>query len=106
MCRKSMKELQDQIIGRIDLSKHLSERRIMELIDEQVMAESKRQYLDMALREKLRKDVFHAVRQLGILQELIEDQEITEIMVNGIYGILWRAWKLENWGFNLTRQKN
>ena len=42
MCRKSMKELQDQIIGRIDLSKHLSERRIMELIDEQVMAESKR----------------------------------------------------------------
>ena len=99
MCRKSMKELQDQIIGRIDLSKHLSERRIMELIDEQVMAESKRQYLDMALREKLRKDVFHAVRQLGILQELIEDQEITEIMVNGIYGIfVERHGKLEKLG--------
>ena len=99
MCRKSMKDLQDQIIGRIDLSKHLSERRIMELIDEQVMAESKRQYLDMALREKLRKDVFHAVRQLGILQELIEDQEITEIMVNGIYGIfVERHGKLEKLG--------
>ena len=99
MCRKSMKELQDQSIGRIDLSKHLSERRIMELIDEQVMADSKRQYLDMALREKLRKDVFHAVRQLGILQELIEDQEITEIMVNGIYGIfVERHGKLEKLG--------
>lgn len=87
MCKCTMKELQDRIIGRMDLSKHLSEKEVKELIDEQVMLESKKQYLDMAVRERLRKDIFHAVRQLGILQELIEDQEITEIMVNGTSGI-------------------
>lgn len=87
MCKCTMKELQDRIIGRMDLSKHLSEKEVKELIDEQVMVESKKQYLDMAVRERLRKDIFHAVRQLGILQELIEDQEITEIMVNGTSGI-------------------
>lgn len=87
MCKSTMKELQDRIIGRMDLSKHLSEKEVKELIDEQVMLESKKQYLDMVVRERLRKDIFHAVRQLGILQELIEDQEITEIMVNGTSGI-------------------
>lgn len=87
VCRKNLKELQDLIIGRMDLSKHLSEKEIRDLIDDQVMVESKRQYLDMAVREQLRKDIFHAIRQLGILQELIEDQEITEIMVNGTDGI-------------------
>lgn len=86
-CKSTIKELQDRIISRMDLSKHLSEKEIRELIDEQVMLESKKQYLDMAVREQLRKDIFHAVRQLGILQELIEDQEITEIMVNGTSGI-------------------
>lgn len=86
-CKSTMKELQDRIIGRMDLSKHLSEKEVRELIDEQVMLESKKQYLNMAVREQLRKDIFHAVRQLGILQELIEDQEITEIMVNGTSGI-------------------
>lgn len=87
MCKNTMKELQERVISRMDLSKHLSEKEIRELIDEQVMVESKKQYLDLAVREQLRKDIFHAVRQLGILQELIEDQEITEIMVNGTSGI-------------------
>lgn len=81
------KTIQELIIERIDLSKHLSEEEIRELIDEQIRAESKRQYLDISIREQLRKDIFHSVRQLGILQKLIEDPEITEIMVNGTSGI-------------------
>lgn len=81
------KTLQELIIERIDLSRHLSEEEVRELIDEQIRAESKRQYLDIGVREQLRKDIFHSVRQLGILQKLIEDPEITEIMVNGTSGI-------------------
>ena len=38
-------------------------------------------------REQLRREIFHSIRQLGILQELIENPEITEIMVNGTEGI-------------------
>lgn len=79
--------LQEEIIARLDLSKHMSEEEIRELIDEQIKQESKRQYLDVASREQLRKDIFHAIRQLGLLQELIENPEITEIMVNGTNGI-------------------
>lgn len=81
------KTLQEMIIEKIDLSRHLSEEEVRELIDEQIQAESKRQYLDVSIREQLRKEIFQSVRQLGILQKLIEDPEITEIMVNGTNGV-------------------
>lgn len=81
------KALQELIVDRIDLSRHLSEEEIRELIDKQIQIESKRKYMDIGVREQLRKDIFHSIRQLGILQKLIEDPEITEIMVNGVSGI-------------------
>ncbi len=80
-------DLQESIMGKLDLSKQMTEDEIWELIDEQIMMESKKRYLEIAAREQLRKEIFHCVRQLGILQELIENPDITEIMVNGTQGI-------------------
>jgi pilus assembly protein CpaF len=37
----------------------------------------------MQEKHRLRKDIFNAIRKLDILQELIENPEITEIMING-----------------------
>lgn len=37
----------------------------------------------MAKKMKLRKDVFDSIRGYGILQDLLEDPQITDIMVNG-----------------------
>lgn len=79
--------LLETMISRMDLSKQMTEEEIWELIDEQIRQESKKQSIDVYVREQLRKNIFHAIRQLGILQELIEDPEITEIMVNGTAGI-------------------
>ena len=59
----------------------------MEMIDEQIQQESKKRYLEISVRERFRKEIFHSIRQLGILQELIENPQITEIMVNGTQGI-------------------
>lgn len=79
--------LQELILNRLDLSRQLSEEEIKDMIDEQIRLESKRHSLEVAAREALRKEVFRSIRQLGILQELIEDPAITEIMVNGTRGI-------------------
>lgn len=79
--------LQEIIIGRLDLSREMTEEEIRELIDEQIRQESKKRSLEVTAREKLRREIFHSIRQLGILQGLIENPEITEIMVNGIDGI-------------------
>ncbi len=79
--------IQKAILDRLDLTKRMSEEEIRELIDEQIRQESKKKSLELNVREQLRKDIFHSVRQLGLLQELIENPEITEIMVNGTSGI-------------------
>ena len=81
------KSLQEIIIGRLDLSREMTEEEIRELIDEQIRQESKKRNLEVMAIEQLRREIFHSISQLGILQELIENPEITEIMVNGTEGI-------------------
>ena len=87
MDKKENLKLQESIMERIDLSCQMSEEEVRERIDEQIKKESKKRCLEVTARERLRKEIFHSIRQLGILQELIENPEITEIMVNGTEGI-------------------
>lgn len=87
MNKEDSKSLQEMIIGRLDLSREMTEEEIRELIDEQIRQESRKRNLEVMAREQLRREIFHSIRQLGILQELIENPEITEIMVNGVSGI-------------------
>lgn len=87
MNKEDNKSLQEMITGRLDLSREMTEEEIRELIDEQIRLESKKRNLEVTAREQLRREIFHSIRQLGILQELIENPEITEIMVNGVSGI-------------------
>lgn len=87
MIRNDEIDLQELIIKKLDLSREMTEDEVREQIDEQIRQESKKRYLEVSAREQLRKEIFHSIRQLGILQELIENPEITEIMVNGVQGI-------------------
>lgn len=87
MDKRECADLYEMILGKLDLSRQLTEEEIRELIDEQIKRESKRKSLALSEREQLRRALFQGIRQLGILQELIEDPQITEIMVNGTQGI-------------------
>lgn len=96
MDKKDSAAIQSAIMKKIDLSRQMSEEEVREIIDRQIKEESKRHCLEVSAREQLRRDIFHSIRQLGILQELIENPEITEIMVNGTHGIfIERRGKLE-----------
>lgn len=79
--------LQELIMDQLDLSKEMTKEQVQEIIDEQIRQESKKRHLEVSTRKHLRQEIYHSIRQLGILQELIENPEITEIMVNGIQGI-------------------
>lgn len=39
--------------------------------------------LGLAERDSLRRELFHAIRKLDVLQEFVDDPQVTEIMVNG-----------------------
>ncbi|MEG2871619.1 MAG: CpaF family protein, partial [Clostridium sp.] len=57
------------------------------MIDYVVMEEGKITYLPLRERMVLQRELFDAFRRLDILQELVDNREVTEIMVNGISDI-------------------
>lgn len=56
---------------------------LREMIDSAVLKEAEETYLTLKARLRLKKELFDSFRRLDILQELVDDPEITEIMVNG-----------------------
>ena len=83
----SLTKIRDEITSKLDLGLDLNEETILQKIDEGILSASKTYGMDYTVREKLRKEIFRDIRRLGVLQEFIDDPEITEIMVNGTDGI-------------------
>jgi pilus assembly protein CpaF len=76
------KELQQVVLANIDLSREVKDEELLDMIDETLKVRSQVTYISMKERQRLRKDLFNAIRRLDILQELLEDDTITEIMIN------------------------
>ena len=76
-------ELKRQILERVDLSRDVSDEEMQELIDEVVISYGKEQAVSLNERCRLKKELFHALRKMDVLQELLEEPDVTEIMVNG-----------------------
>lgn len=76
-------ELYDKVLERLDLSQEVDDRQLEDLIHEVLEEVGKENYLSLKEKAVLGRELFNAFRKLDILQELIEDDEITEIMING-----------------------
>lgn len=76
-------ELYDKVLERLDLSKEVDDRQLEDLIHEVLEEVGMENYLSLKEKAVLGRELFNAFRKLDILQELIEDDEITEIMING-----------------------
>ncbi len=77
------KQLKAELFQEIDFSREVKDEEIRELIDEKIMETGRGTYIPLAEKKRLGKELFFSIRKLDILQELIEDEEVTEIMVNG-----------------------
>lgn len=75
--------LQEKLSESIDYSHENSDEEIQDLIDELLIRESREIPLTLSDRKRLKKELFHAVRKLDVLQELVDEPRITEIMING-----------------------
>ncbi len=72
---------------KIDLSREMEDAEIREMIDELVVQTGRSYALSLAQRQELGKSVFYSIRKMDVLQELIDCDEVTEIMVNGTENI-------------------
>lgn len=98
---KVFEELKKQILEQVDLSREVSDEEMQDLIDEVILVYGKEQYLSLDEKCRMKKELFHALRKMDVLQELLEEPEVTEIMVNGMDGIF-----LERGGQILRWEKN
>ena len=79
----SMEQIRKEVMEQLDVSRELPDEEILAVIDEAILRRAGQEVLSPAKRREMRTEVFYSLRRLDILQELIEDDEITEIMVNG-----------------------
>lgn len=96
-----------RLMERLERSREMSDAEIYGVIDELLTEQDARIRLRLTQRGELRRELFNSVRRLDILQELVEDDTVTEIMVNGTEGIfLERAGRLMRWDKKFgTREK-
>ena len=80
-------ELHAQIINRMDLSTEPTDEKLQEIIHEVLEEHSQEEFIPLREKAVLGKELFNALRKLDILQELLEDETITEIMINGVENI-------------------
>lgn len=76
-------ELHEEILEKLDLSQEVDDEQLLELIHNVLEMRGREMYIPLREKTVLGKELFNAFRKLDILQELIEDDDITEIMING-----------------------
>lgn len=77
-------KLRGKVVAQIDMNEELTDNMLHHIIDEVVEEESRKGYIPINKRLSIHKEIFDSIRGMGVLQELLEDDEITEIMVNDI----------------------
>ena len=80
-------QLHARILSRLDMTRDMEDEELTELIYEVLQEASQEEYLPLDQKTMLGKELFNAFRKLDLLQEFLEDEQITEIMINGTQNI-------------------
>ena len=99
--------MKQKLRSEIERMKEINDQKIYSQIDQIILQESKEEYITLDQRQEIRKNLFNAVRGLDLLQELIDDDEITEIMVNGTEAIfIEKAGEMKKWKYHFTSKNH
>ena len=106
MSRESFRMLRGMLMEQLDLSRELSDGEILDAIDELILNQMRESCMPLKEKVQLRQELFYSVRKLDVLRELIEDESVTEIMVNGPDTIfVERGGKLSKWHKSFTSRE-
>lgn len=77
------KELRKTVQERLGCLREMSDKEVEETIDEVLLERAELVTYPVELRWRLKKELFDSLRRLDILQIFVEDDSVTEIMING-----------------------
>lgn len=84
-----IRQFREEILGQIDLTRDLSDEEVYDIVEERTGDFSRKKWLTLRERGELTQFLFNSLRKLDVIQELLEDKDITEIMVNGANHIFY-----------------
>lgn len=77
------RELRYLVQERMDYGRDMTDEEVEDTIDEVLLEQEGLTVYPVGLRRKLKKELFDSLRRLDVLQFFVEDNSITEIMING-----------------------
>ena len=77
-----LNKLRTELTKALENTWEISDDEVLEIIDRLLLKESKCTYLPIVRLEELRMELFRSLRKMDVLEELLENDNITEIMVN------------------------
>lgn len=96
-------EFQEQLLAQMDMTKEYEDKEVLSLIDDMILNESRQNPMTLDEKDRLRRELFDSIRKLDILSELLENDEITEIMVNGFQNIfIEKEGKIQKYGHQFS----
>lgn len=81
--KEILQNIQKRIMEDVDFGEELSDEQLKELISRHLLEKEKNNHFTLLQRKQIGKEIFDSLRKLDVLQDLIDDDEVTEIMVNG-----------------------
>ena len=78
-----MADIKQKIMSDAKFAEELNEEELKELISKYLLETENTYCLTLLQRKQIGKEIFDALRKFDVLQDFMEDDEITEIMVNG-----------------------
>lgn len=82
-------KLRSDIMAALDLSREQNDEEIYRFIETEVEVYSQNNLLTLKEREQLEHLLFNSLRKYDAIQELLEDADVTEIMINGASNIFY-----------------
>ena len=84
MDKKSfVRNLREEIMKDLAFGEELSDEQVQELISRYLLRKEEARGFSLQERTQMGREIFYSLRRLDVLQELLENEGITEIMVNG-----------------------
>ena len=77
------KVLRERVLDKIPAGVELDDDQLLAVIEGQIQQMQREEYLRLDEKKQLRHIVFNSIRRMDVLQDMLEDEGVTEIMVNG-----------------------
>ena len=75
--------LKREVLSGLDLSAEIADEEVRRMIDRCILNDSGAQYMPLREKLQLKTELYNSIRKLDILSDLLEDDSISEIMING-----------------------